>query len=337
MIESVEITNFQGHQFLKVEFDKKVTTLTAPSDTGKSAIIRAMLWALLNESPGSGFTYHGEKTTTVKVVVCGEEIERQVSSGTNIYRFRNQEYKAFGREVPEPIKKFVAVSLINFQDQHDAPFWFSESAGYVSRELNKIVNLELMDLTMKNLNSKLRKEQVILKDKEDRLKQAREKRKELSYVPQLKKDVDQASRLSAITFKLRENYCVIDNLIKTWGTLAEIREMAARSSHTVAYTIEKGSIWNNKQKKSDSLENTLDQIKELQKITNRELPSIQVFQKLNKRLKRKRNEYKTIKGVIEQSESLKIQIQDYQKSIASIQIRIDKDFEGVCPLCGNQM
>lgn len=44
----LRIQNFQAHKDTTIEFDR-ITTIVGPSDTGKSAVLRAFKWVEKNE------------------------------------------------------------------------------------------------------------------------------------------------------------------------------------------------------------------------------------------------------------------------------------------------
>ena len=151
MLERLQIQNFQAHDKLRIDFDPHITCIIGTdNDVGKSAIIRALRWVCTNEPGGGAFVRHGTKGTTVRLLVDGHTITRRrsASGDVNTYELDGQEYKAFGRGVPEPIARLLNVTPTCWQGQHDAPFWFGETAGEVSRQLNAIVNLGIIDDTL---------------------------------------------------------------------------------------------------------------------------------------------------------------------------------------------
>lgn len=147
MIEQIAIQNYQAHSKLRVDFAPGITCIVGPSDVGKSAIVRALRWVCINEPGGDAFIQHGAKGCTVKLVVDGHTVARRRAPGgdVNEYRLDDQEFKAFGRTVPEPIAKLLQLAPVCWQGQHDAPYWFMDTAGEVSRQLNAIVNLGVID------------------------------------------------------------------------------------------------------------------------------------------------------------------------------------------------
>lgn len=156
MLEELRIENFQAHERKRIKFDHRVTTIIGPSDRGKSAIIRALRWVCLNDLRGDAFVRDGADFVRVSLLLDGTKITRTKKGIANTYKMGNETYVALRTDVPEDIKAVLNVDTINFQAQHDAPFWFSLSPGQVSRELNAIVDLGVIDATLKNLNSVVR-------------------------------------------------------------------------------------------------------------------------------------------------------------------------------------
>jgi DNA repair exonuclease SbcCD ATPase subunit len=159
---AIELENFQSHKSREVRFSPGITTIIGATDLGKSAILRAMQWSLMNGISGDEFVRDGAKSTTVKVSVDsnGKHIiirSRSKGGSTNTYHLDGNEYKAFSTSVPKDIQECLRLDEINFQSQHDAPFWFSISAGEVSRRLNAIIDLSVIDTTMASISSNVRK------------------------------------------------------------------------------------------------------------------------------------------------------------------------------------
>jgi hypothetical protein len=70
--------------------------------------------------------------------------------------------KAFGSKTPPEVQAALQLSDINFQSQMDAPFWFALSPGELSKRLNEVVDLELIDATLERLGRTVR----VAKEKE---------------------------------------------------------------------------------------------------------------------------------------------------------------------------
>lgn len=191
MFESLTIQNFQAHKRIKVEFDPHITTIVGSSDVGKSAIIRALRWVATNAPNGDAFIRHGSKGSTVKLFVDGHVVTRRRSlkGATNEYLLDDNEYKAFGRTVPEPIEALINMGSTGWQQQHDAPFWFSESPGEVSRQLNAIVNLGIIDETLSGVAKTVNRARTSLEVAETNLTAAKADYDALSWVDGFNSDL----------------------------------------------------------------------------------------------------------------------------------------------------
>lgn len=163
-LDKIKLENFQAHRFQEIEFSSTITTLTGSSDAGKSAILRALRWICLNDLKGSDFIRHGKKQAKVTLNIGASEsrknlftIIRAKGKSENSYRLNKSKYVAMGTKVPTDIFKTLNLSEINFQGQFDPPFWFGLSAPQVSRELNSVIDLSVIDSALSNAAGAIRK------------------------------------------------------------------------------------------------------------------------------------------------------------------------------------
>ena len=183
--ESILLRNFQAHEELEVPLGAGITTITGATDVGKSAVLRALRWACLNDFAGDDFIRDGAKEASAIVTVRhGKDtftIERCKTgrSSGNLYFLGKEEFKAFGMGVPDAIAKILSVNEINFQGQHDSPFWFTMSAPEVSRQLNRVIDLSVIDTSLGYIVGRVKQARDEKNITEERLKQAREELEEL--------------------------------------------------------------------------------------------------------------------------------------------------------------
>lgn len=191
MIERLLIQNFQRHRKLAIDFPAGITTIVGPSDAGKSAILRALRWVATNNPGGDAFVRHGAGGCTVRLVVDGRTITRRRSTDgeTNTYNLDKAEYRAFGRGVPADIELLLNMGPVCWQRQHDAPFWFSESPGEVSRQLNAIVNLGVIDEKLAHTARELHRGRVRLEVAEEALTTAKAEHDGLAWVRVFENDL----------------------------------------------------------------------------------------------------------------------------------------------------
>lgn len=156
MIERIKINNFQKHRKLILDFDIGITSIVGPSDTGKSAIIRAIRWWAQNTPRGKAFITDGKKKVEVAGDVDGRRVARRKASGENSYVINGKPLDVVKTTVPDEVAQILRLNHVNFQGQHDGPFWLCLNPGEVSRQLNDIVDLTVMDRTLSNLDSEKR-------------------------------------------------------------------------------------------------------------------------------------------------------------------------------------
>lgn len=189
MLERLTLRNFQRHRKLVVDFDPRVTTIVGPTDAGKSAIIRGLLWVLFNRPSGQAFIRHGTDRTRATLRVDGHRVRRTKAKKDNAYELDGAEFKAFSQGVPDPVRLLLNVEETNVQAQHDSPFWFALSPGAVSKELNRIVNLQVIDGALADTATRVRRARSVVEVSTDRLQTARQRRRELKWVQNMDRDL----------------------------------------------------------------------------------------------------------------------------------------------------
>lgn len=157
MLEELRIKDFQRHTKLRVPLATGVTCIVGPTEAGKSAIIRALRWVCQNRPLGEAYVREGAGPALAELVFDGgRKLRRTRGKDTNLYRLDDDEFKAFGNNVPDVVVTALQLADVNFQKQHDAPFWFALSPPEVSRQLNQIVNLGAIDEILGELGGRQR-------------------------------------------------------------------------------------------------------------------------------------------------------------------------------------
>lgn len=154
MINNLTVENFQSHEESTLLFSPGVNCIVGTSDSGKSALLRALNWIANNRPSGEAFrSSWGGATLAAVELSDGTIITRLKNKTENIYRINGKDLKAVGKDVPEEIKEALQITGINLQYQMDAPFLLSESPGEIARFLNQTVNLDVIHSSMKKVES----------------------------------------------------------------------------------------------------------------------------------------------------------------------------------------
>ncbi|MCP4475368.1 MAG: AAA family ATPase [Gammaproteobacteria bacterium] len=167
MINSISIRNFQSHKRTSIKFDKGITIITGQSDRGKSAVIRALYWLIFNKPGGKAFCSNWGGITKIilsidKNIFISRKKHVDKNNYSEIIDGKEQMFHSFGQNVPEKIKDLLNFSSLNIAEQFESPFLLALSGGEVAKYLNKIVNLDKIDLSFSNINKLLREEQASL-------------------------------------------------------------------------------------------------------------------------------------------------------------------------------
>ena len=181
MIQLLKLHRFQIHEEDEIALSPQITVLSGRTEAGKSAFLRALRWVALNRPSGTNFIHQRTGKTNVTIETDKGTVERERGPATNVYRANEETFQAPGTSVPSQVQKILGLDHLNFQQQHDGPFWVGLSAGEIARELNGIMNLGLIDHTLSNLNRTLREVRTRAEISQERLQEAKTSQDSLSW------------------------------------------------------------------------------------------------------------------------------------------------------------
>lgn len=166
-LEYIEIVNFQSHDNTKLKFDEGVNVIIGPSDSGKTAVIRAMKWIFFNEPSGTDIIKKGEDSAKVTLKLnTGFKIIRGRSKSKNYYEIispenETQRFEGFGLNVPQEIIDLTGINKIdlgnmkkslNIAEQLESPFLITDSPSIKANALGKLAGVDIIDKALGNLS-----------------------------------------------------------------------------------------------------------------------------------------------------------------------------------------
>jgi len=265
-IKQLILENFQAHRHSVFDFSDGITTIVGPTDTGKSAIVRALRWICANDLSGDAFITEGQKSTRVTLVVeeDGEIHTLRRTKGrdgsNNTYSLDGEVYKSFGTSVPDDIARLLHLGPLNFQNQHDSPFWLSQTAGEVSRSLNSIVNLSAIDESLTRVASIVRWAGDRQKVSVERLAEIR---KDLEITQARARRVDDFHHLLALKKKhdeLEDNTHRLESLLDEIEEYQYRKDIATEKAQSGRTLLEAYHSWRKVAVSCDRLSNLLDSL-----------------------------------------------------------------------------
>lgn len=177
-IERVLIENFQSHERSEFRFAPGLNVIIGPSDNGKSAVLRAIRWALYNEPRGTDFVRSGTRECRVTVTMSdGTEIVRELqvrpSGGAARSRYivrvpgeEQQLFEGFGTEVPAEVVRAHGMPqvlldtdkrvVLSFGSQLEGPFLMAETGSLRARAIGRLLGVHVVDAAMRNTQKDLR-------------------------------------------------------------------------------------------------------------------------------------------------------------------------------------
>ena len=275
MIQNLKIQNFQSHEDTEISFNKGVNVIVGSSDSGKSAIIRALRWVTTCNPRGDAIRSFWGGDTKVSITTHeGHVIERTRTNSINRYILRknNDEeliFDAFGNNVPKEIEEILNLEeAINFQHQIDPPFLISETAGSVASHFNRMASLEKIDLGLKNTKSMQNAVNSRIDLKIEERTKLREELKVFKYLNHAEKDLVSLEEIKDIIGGKIESKETLEELTTELNelniSLVEIQTFL-KSEIGVAFLIQKAKkldVLNTQSLKLQDLINVIENIKE---------------------------------------------------------------------------
>ncbi len=347
MIQSLEIKNFQSHKHSKLNFCSGINIIQGQSDSGKSAIIRALKWVIYNRPLGDSFCSHWGGDTEVSLNLLPTlKVVRAKHKNQNIYKMEGNIYKAFGTEVPESIKLAINMNDINVQNQLDSPFLLSDSPGEVAAHFNHLADLSIIDRTFKNLNSKLKSEKNQLQFNMEALE---EKKAELEAFPDLEKlknklevlevlqrHITETTLLKNSLSSLKDNLISVEEQIQKIEDIIEDEQMVNEILFSVESMKEKEQEYSNLRNIVYQLNGIDERIKELE-YSMADLATIDNLLSKLEQYNSLVSLYNNIKGLILNIYSVEDSISTLNKEIKEMEKKYKETMGNTCPLCGQEV
>lgn len=336
MLQNIKIRNFQAHKHLEIELDPHITSIIGPSDSGKSAIIRALRWLIFNRPLGDAFIKTGSKQAAVILKTENHTIKRKIGQ-ENLYILDGEKYKAFKAGVPEEIQNILKLDEINFQNQHDSPFWFNESAGEVSRQLNQIVDLEIMDKTLTNLAGELRKARAEESVIQKRIEETSEQRQKLKHIRQMDDDLKKVesyykehSEITVLTDSLA-------SIISEVRLYTESQKKHAMTAEIGEKAVSAGNIWRGCIKDVRNLKDTIAQVRDLKPEVEKEIPDISALKYMYELIEEHIKSISELKKYIERIKNAKDSLDNISRQSKKAEKEFKETIGKECPLCGQMI
>jgi hypothetical protein len=337
MLEHLCLRNFQCHKVLDLELGPGVTTLVGPTGSGKTAALRGLLWLTLNQILGTDFIRWGAAYASGRLDLDGHSLIRKRGRG-NTYKLDGEVLKAFGPgKVPAPVAGLLNLSQVNFQQQLDPPFWFTGSPAQVSRELNAIINLGEIDRVLEAAAREVLRSGTNVSLTRQRLRDARQARKELRWVVEFDRNLKQLEDLRQKQAAKRQKrqelqFFVVSmakagdrlkNLVATCLTTGRAVKLAHQARKTTA--------------RRDSLAALLSQAARYKELATAAIPDPRVVAQLAKDYRAAVDNRRVVDNLLLTVSQLEYELCQADIWIGDAERQLRKATKGKCPLCGTKL
>lgn len=348
MIQSLHIKNLQSHKDSHLDFCEGVNVIVGPSDSGKSAILRALRWLVKNRPQGDVLRSHWGGETEVSITFHESEIEvdpevTRTKGKTDEYTMNGNSFKALRGDVPQEIQDVLNMTDINLQRQLDSPFLLSNTPGEVALHFNRIAKLDKIDTANQRINSWIKQLSNEIAYKEDQRDKLSEQVKTFDYLEKMEIEVEALEALEDRYTKLCQNLSTLDSLITHIEETTDALSILEGTTEMEEEVIEILSLWNkwsDKFKLSGTLMADMDdivdvsaKIEELDGLVLMEEDVNMILSDYEKLSPIVSNQ-KQLTSAIEQVGVADKRINYYQNSYDTLHQRYEDEFPETCPLCG---
>ncbi len=358
MIQRLEIQNYQSHKKSKLEFSEGINSIVGISDSGKTALLRALYWDIYNRPLGNDDISDWNKdkdsepikSTYVRVTNDKGIIERRrgkIKSNDdwkkfNGYILNGRDYlEAIGTSVPDEVSKLFNIDEVNFQGQFDPSFLLSNSAGEVARFFNSTIRLDLIDKILSNADGK-------------RLETNKEKKRleieQNDIAKEIKKFdwLDNAEKLVNKVISLDDKIVSNENNYEKLSMLLEEYQESLYIISSQEEILSAVPIVNKINEMQESLEQKIERYGRLQNLYSEWVEQnsiigtadfsiaeelIEKIEMINERIEAKEERYNELEESLSEWKGICNDIKDYKDDI----IELEKQLPTLCPTCNKPL
>lgn len=276
-ITRIELTNFQSHAHSVLELSAGVNALTGLNSHGKSAVLRALAWALWNNRRGSGFIREGADRVEVRIDWAdGRKLIRsrtRKNGGTYELIYPNGEITTLsgvGSDLPDEVVRFTGmpkISLIRdsevpllYASQLEGAFFLSESPSTRAAIVGRLTGAHVADAALRETAAEIQRTRRELARATERQQSLATAMEEFADLPALGVKLATARELLSQVETRQDKLAALEDLKKRFATVqAERDELAGRRQALLEVVGEARTV-------SDLLQNQLLRLAQLSEL-----------------------------------------------------------------------
>lgn len=235
MIKSLYIQNLQSHKKTTLEFDPGMNVIIGTTDSGKTAVLRALKLVIWNRPRGNAYNSWWGGSSKVRIITEENTITRIKNTKRNAYILDKTKLTAMGTKVPDEVTKALNINEINFQQQLDPPFLLTKTAGEVASHFNRIAYLQTIDTSLKNILGWTRQLSQDIRSERSQLKTTKEELADYDYLKKAEIHMEVLESLDKRKLqKQKQSKGLKRSLLKIKNLESRITEMSKELEHEEA-------------------------------------------------------------------------------------------------------
>jgi DNA repair exonuclease SbcCD ATPase subunit len=243
-LKRLYIENFQSHERTEIQFADGLNVLIGPSDSGKSAILRALRWVLFNQPRGTDYIRIGaDKCRVILTMSDGTEIVRERSASVNRYIVRTPDgqervLEGFGSGVPQEVLNAHNMHPVRldkdwelsaqFGSQLESPFLLAETGSIRAKSIGRISGAHIMDIALRDTMRDRQSLASEIKHVEQEATRLTEALKPYEDLPRLGRELEESEALYQTAVQKEERLSHLKALLQKWQNCRE--QIAAQRS-----------------------------------------------------------------------------------------------------------
>ncbi len=345
-MRSLTVKNFQSHKETNLAFVPGINVIIGTSDSGKTAIFRALRWLIWNRPSGEAFRSSWGGDTEVKLETNEGTVQRIRTDKDNKYCLKSQKYKAIKSDVPEEIQSLLNIDRINFQQQLERPFLLDSSPGEVAKHFNKTAKIDLIDTSIQHVEKWIHGLQQDIKTAEQQKKELEQSLSEYAYLDDVEPKIQNLEQIEVEYNSIVKQEKSLNTLYQELQSLENkialkqpILNLEGNVNNQIKQVKERDEL-KSKEKQLTTLLDYIEQTTKKMHLLEKKVRAEAAIEKLLGQIKQKRDKEKQrslLDKNIQSISKMEDKILRFTFSIEEKSSIFHDNMPSTCPLCGQKV
>jgi chromosome segregation ATPase len=254
----VKVKNVRSFADLDLELSPNLNVIYGRSDSGKSAFVKCLLFAIDNYSTKRTILNGAVGESFVSLSDGVSEVIRIRDKGINGYSIivngkETKNYNAISKDIPYEVSKVLNLSGTNIQQQKETYFLIDKTNGVISKKLNEVAGLSEIDTALKSITSEINTIASNIRETNNKIASDTSKIEDTKWTLQADTELSIIESLDSGTEALTNKISKIESLTTSYLRIKTLLDNLLPSS-----IIEDFKIIEDTQKEIDSTQEKID-------------------------------------------------------------------------------